>query len=255
MINWNDFEEAVVSHLNRDISRQNNPNQNDAVRSSLNKPLFIVAGPGSGKTTVIALRVLKLIFVDDIDPSSILATTFTRKAAAELRSRILAWGDQLRHLFMLNPGYSHVRNQLRKINFNQIITGTLDNIAEEILGDYRAPGISSPLVIEDFVSNALMIRVGLFNRRRYDNRALKNFIAKLRGTSWGLNLSEISATIREVKDRFYHDQVNVSQFSNNANHPGIPILCDAINDYNLELQSRILFDFARLEQEFFRLSL
>jgi len=250
MINWYDFERAVISNLNRHISRQSNPNQNDAIQAPLNQSLFIVAGPGSGKTTVIALRVLKLIFVDDIDPSHILVTTFTRKAAGELRSRILGWGDQLRRVFMQQSAYCHLRSQLRKLDFNRIITGTLDSIAEEILGDYRAPGTPPPIVIEDFVSNALMIRVGLFNHGRHNNQDLRNYITDLRGTSWGLNLSEISATLLEIKDRFYHDRVNVNQFRNNSNHPGVPIVCDAISDYKAELQNRLFFDFARLEHEF-----
>lgn len=250
MINWDDFESAVINNLNRDISRQSNSNQNDAIRSPLNHSLFIVAGPGSGKTTVIALRVLKLIFVDDIDPLNILVTTFTRKAAAELRSRILGWGDQLRRVFMQQSAYSHVRSQLRRLDFNRIITGTLDSIAEEILGDYRAPGSPPPVVIEDFVSNALMIRFGLFSHGRHNNQDLRDYIAYLRGTSWGLNVSEISAALREIKDRFYHDQINVNRFRNNSNHPGVPIVCDAISDYKQELQNRLFFDFARLEQEF-----
>jgi DNA helicase-2/ATP-dependent DNA helicase PcrA len=58
--------------------------------------VMVLAGPGTGKTTALALRVLKLIFVDRQDPGGILATTFTKKAAAELRSRILGWGDSLK---------------------------------------------------------------------------------------------------------------------------------------------------------------
>ncbi len=50
-----------------------------AISSHANESLFIVAGPGSGKTTVIVLKILKYIFVDDIAPDEILATTFTRK--------------------------------------------------------------------------------------------------------------------------------------------------------------------------------
>ena len=250
MIIWDDFEKAVISKLERNISRQSNTNQHNAIQAPPNQSLFIVAGPGSGKTTVIALRVLKLIFVDDIDPSNILVTTFTRKAADELRSRILGWGDQLRRVFMQQSAYSHLRSQLRRLDFNRIITGTLDSIAEEILGDYRAPGTPPPIVIEDFVSNALMIRVGLFNHGRHNNQDLRNYITDLRGTSWGLNLSEISATLLEIKDRFYHDRVNINQFRNNSNHPGVPIVCDAISDYEQELQNRLFFDFARLEQEF-----
>jgi len=250
MIDWNDFERVVISNLNRNISRQSNLNQNDAIQAPLNQSLFIVAGPGSGKTTVIALRVLKLIFVDDIDPSNILVTTFTRKAAAELRSRILGWGDQLRRVFMQQSACSRVRSQLRRLDFNRIITGTLDSIAEEILRDHRAPGTPPPIVVEDFVSNALMIRVGLFNHERHNNQDLRKYITDLRGTPWGLNLSEISATLLEIKDRVHHDMININRFRSNSNHPGIPIVCDAISDYEQELQNRLFFDFARLEQEF-----
>jgi uncharacterized protein (TIGR00375 family) len=50
-------------------------------------PALIVAGPGTGKTAVLALRIAHLV-EDGLDPSSILAITFTNKAAAELRERI-----------------------------------------------------------------------------------------------------------------------------------------------------------------------
>ena len=91
MISYEEFEDIVVNILNRDIS--SNEDQKKAILSESYKSLFIVAGPGSGKTTVMVLKILKYIFVDDIDPREILATTFTRKAAEELYSRILGWGE------------------------------------------------------------------------------------------------------------------------------------------------------------------
>ena len=134
MIVFNDFEKAVKSKLKRDI--ENNTQQKDAIESSQDKSFFIVAGPGSGKTTVMVLKVLKLIFVDDIDPSNILITTFTKKAASELRSRILGWGDKLKKTFVKTSS-KEIKDQLELLDLNRIKTGTLDSITEEILTEYR----------------------------------------------------------------------------------------------------------------------
>lgn len=237
-----------MRRLGRDI--RGNPDQRMAVRSPLDRWLYVVAGPGSGKTTVIALRVLKLVFVDGIDPASAVVTTFTRKAASELRSRILGWGDQLRDSFLRMSKYAKKRGKLKGLDLNRIITGTLDSIAEEALNNYRDPASPPPIVIESFVSNALMIRVGLFSRGRYNDQNLRDFIAHLRGRAWNLSVSELSTVVRELKERICHDQVNVQQFRGAHRHPGVPVLCDAIDDYNNELESRLLFDFGRLEQEF-----
>jgi DNA helicase-2/ATP-dependent DNA helicase PcrA len=72
-----------------------NPEQRAVIEAGPAEPLFIVAGPGTGKTATLTLRILKLILVDGLPPRGILATTFTKKAAAELRSRILSWGFRL----------------------------------------------------------------------------------------------------------------------------------------------------------------
>ena len=94
MIDYKEFEEIVVDILERDIS--SNEDQNLAISSPMDQSLFIVAGPGSGKTTVMVLKILKFIFVDDVSPNEIMATTFTKKAASELLSRILSWGDKIK---------------------------------------------------------------------------------------------------------------------------------------------------------------
>ena len=63
------------------------PQQWAAVTAPL-EPAVVIAGAGSGKTTVMAARVVWLVATGRVAPGEILGLTFTSKATAELQTRI-----------------------------------------------------------------------------------------------------------------------------------------------------------------------
>jgi DNA helicase II / ATP-dependent DNA helicase PcrA len=78
-----------------------NPQQKEAVLHK-DGPLMIIAGAGSGKTKVLTTRIAHLMSHHGVDSFSILALTFTNKAAAEMKERIgkILGNNEARNLYI-----------------------------------------------------------------------------------------------------------------------------------------------------------
>lgn len=75
----NDFEKAY---------RKLNTQQKQAVEA-IDGPVLVIAGPGTGKTELLALRVANILKSTDTKPNNILCLTFTNKAAVNMKERII----------------------------------------------------------------------------------------------------------------------------------------------------------------------
>ena len=268
MIDYKEFEEIVVNVLERDIS--SNEDQKLAISSPKDQSLFIVAGPGSGKTTVMVLKILKFIFVDGVSPNEILATTFTRKAASELLSRILSWGDKIKSKLIANymdKMFSgeitddSIIKEINRIDFNQINIGTIDSIADELLRIHRQAGTSQPILIEDFVANSVMINECLLKDDRYKHDSLQEYLADITGKQSNTeqkpkvkNLTMMASILIEIKEHIYYNMVDINKILENIQPTelGKQLALKLILEYAEILKSQNIYDFAMLETEFLR---
>ena len=190
---------------------------------------YIVAGPGSGKTKELVLKILKYYFVDDISFDDVIVTTFTKKAARELKNRTILWAKMISEALDYDLNY----------DFNRMVIGTLDSIAEDIVCDGE-----SIEVIDNFTSSALMMQTLLLDNKN-SNKKLKQFLKKLKNSVGGVNTTEMNNQIRSIRERIYYDIVDYDKLKENSNNEYI--LFDIIDAYNMTLKERGILDYPMLE--------
>jgi DNA helicase-2/ATP-dependent DNA helicase PcrA len=148
---------TTAEHVLEDL----NPPQREAV-TAVDGPVLILAGPGSGKTRVIAHRIAYLVQAEEVPPWRIIAVTFTNKAAKEMRARVVAHlGDDA----------------------NEVALGTFHSLCARFLRiDGNRAGLDRSFVIYDDADQmALMKRVAealAVDTRRIKERAILSTISR-----------------------------------------------------------------------------
>lgn len=101
-----------------------NEGQREAIFSQ-DEPLFIIAGPGSGKTKVLLWRTVNLLVFHDVLPEDIFLSTFTEKASKQLKEGLQAILGTVTNL-----------NQ-KPYDISKMYVGTLHSLCQRIIADRR----------------------------------------------------------------------------------------------------------------------
>ncbi len=171
-----------------DILDSLNSAQREAVQVQ-SGPLLILAGPGSGKTRVIAHRIAYLVAEQDVHPHRILAVTFTNKAAREMRDRVIA--------LLGAPGQS-------------VTMGTFHAVCARFLRvDGERIGVGRGFVIYDAADQLALVRRAMtdlgLDQRQFQPRAVLSVISAAKSELAGpaAFAQRVGSYFEEVVSRVY----------------------------------------------------
>ncbi len=117
------MENKLIKELWKQEKFTPNKEQERAILFAENKPLFITAAPGSGKTRVLLWRTVYLIVEEGISPDKIFLSTFTEKAAHQLK-------EGLKELLGLAANFTN-----QKYDLSRMYIGTIHSNCRRILVD------------------------------------------------------------------------------------------------------------------------
>jgi DNA helicase-2/ATP-dependent DNA helicase PcrA len=221
------------------ILKSLNPEQQEAVKH-VDGPLLIIAGAGSGKTRVLTHRIAYLIKEHNVAPSSILAVTFTNKAANEMKHRLnrltgilsrQLWigtfhsicGRILRHdidkigwrkdflIFDENDQESLIRDIIKKLDLDdrfkpKVVLEKISKAKNELKGPKEYENTALDFAAEKIVAAYRLYQEALFKNNAMDFDDMLMFTVKLFRSS--------PATLESYQDRLKYINVDEYQDTN-----------------------------------------
>lgn len=229
------------------------PDQERIVRHP-NGPAWVLAGPGSGKTEVLTVLALRLIYVqgdpvqaERVPPDSIFITTFTEKAARNLEDRIA----QKRALIVAQ------RPELADIDVSKLRIGTLHGLCNDLLQEFRAPKYQNVRLMDEFEQSMFIYEQSSIVKAPNvltdlpfwtDFQFL--FSARQWQPSYGNSPNKWNATgaLMKLFNRIVEDRVSLAAMR--ARDGSWARLADLYDEYVAALQAEHRCDFAHLQLRF-----
>lgn len=181
----------------RDALAELNPQQRQAVQIE-HGPVLVLAGPGSGKTRVLTHRVSFLVHESGVAPWSLMAVTFTNKAAREMKERLTSVTSA--------DGWDGL---LTARQLQSLMLGTFHSICARILRrEIEAlPGWDRNFVIYDAGDQLSLMRQALrdlnLDAKRYRPAAIHSIISNAKNELIGPGTFQARTYTEEIAARVY----------------------------------------------------
>ena len=187
-------------------------------------PLLVIAGPGAGKTMAIVERVVHLIGTCGVAPESILVSTFTEKAAAELLTRISR----------------RLMEEGLKVSPNEMYIGTMHSLFLRILKDYSefTRLKKNYKTFDDFDQSYTVYR------RMHQFREIENFGLVAKAQSNWTNAGTLCGYLNKVREEAINPETLLS-----APEPEVKALGEAYKLYCEILEGENAIDFSAIQSE------
>lgn len=153
-----------------ELYAQLNPAQKQAV-DTIDGPVFVMAGPGTGKTQILTLRIANILKQTDVDPENILALTFTNAASFNMRERLVSIiGGEAAHRIYISTFHAFAEDMLKQ--HQDLFSG--------VYGTRLLSPIEQIELLEKIVDTQKTEYFSVFKRRDGTLRAISFAIGKIK---------------------------------------------------------------------------
>jgi DNA helicase-2/ATP-dependent DNA helicase PcrA len=225
LLSWEAFFEAM-----QQVTGQAKPlddEQQQAVEHDYSCPLWLIAGPGTGKTHTLVWLTLKRILVDGISADRLFITTFTNKAATELRERLISEITRLVQAHIIDAD---------DVNVEAMYVGTLHSLCIRILQEQRYEPTFRVRVLEDEIAQQFYIRRTRNPLLNIDDLSFWSFFGiRARGNpAFAPNKAERAENAAKLFNRLTENLVNIPALQNSGIDQFV-LLAEAYENYIQQL--------------------
>ena len=221
-----------------------NANQLDAI-THVSGPLFLMAGPGSGKTRVLLWRTVNLIVFHGVNPDKIFLSTFTEKAARQLKDGLRAY---------LSAASRHTG---KLYDTTPMFVGTTHSLCQRILTEHRFSNHARSIApsVLDRTDQHFQIYNGI--KKRVERLGLDSGTPVMINGAFGLprfsksnSLQEFSRTLITLFSRFGEEMIShqdVKSLAKKLKDEPLRRAAMLYEDYLNELANNSMTDFSHMQ--------